>query len=94
LELDNYFMTPNDDGVNDFLLIDGIENVPNNVLNIYNRYGVLVYSKLNYANEFDGKSNRNGAISKASGLSAGVYFYVLTVNDTKEKYQGYLYISQ
>ncbi|WP_422350448.1 gliding motility-associated C-terminal domain-containing protein [Flagellimonas sp.] len=94
LELDNYFMTPNDDGVNDFLLIDGIENVPNNVLNIYNRYGVLVYSKLNYTNEFNGKSNRNGVISKASGLSAGVYFYILTVTDTREKYQGYLYISQ
>ncbi|MCL6275173.1 gliding motility-associated C-terminal domain-containing protein [Muricauda sp. 2012CJ35-5] len=94
LDLDNYFMTPNNDGINDFLLIDGIENVPNNVLNIYNRYGVLVYSKVNYANEFDGKSNRNGAISRGSGLSAGVYFYILTVSDTREKFQGYLYISQ
>ncbi|MEM9649488.1 MAG: gliding motility-associated C-terminal domain-containing protein [Bacteroidota bacterium] len=94
LELDNYFMTPNDDGINDFLLIDGIENVPNNVLNIYNRYGVLVYSKLNYNNEFGGKSNRNGVISRSSGLSAGIYFYILTVSDTREKFQGYLYISQ
>ncbi|MCL6268300.1 gliding motility-associated C-terminal domain-containing protein [Flagellimonas myxillae] len=94
LELDNYFMTPNNDGINDYLLIDGIQNVPNNVLNIYNRYGVLVYSKPNYANEFNGKSNRNGVISRGSGLSAGIYFYVLTVADTREKYQGYLYISQ
>ncbi len=94
LDLDNYFMTPNGDGINDFLLIDGIENFPNNVLNIYNRYGVLVYSKLNYSNEFDGQSNRNGVISRGSGLSAGVYFYTLRVSDTKEKYQGYLYISQ
>lgn len=93
LELDNYFLTPNNDGVNDFLLIDGIENVPNNLLNIYNRYGVLVYSKLNYANGFDGKSNRNSVISRGSGLSSGIYFYVLTVNDTREKFQGYLYIS-
>ena len=93
LELDNYFLTPNGDGVNDFLLIDGIETVPNNLLNIYNRYGVLVYSKLNYANEFNGRSNRNAVISRSSGLSAGVYFYVLTVNDTRQKFQGYLYIS-
>ncbi|MEX0362558.1 MAG: gliding motility-associated C-terminal domain-containing protein [Allomuricauda sp.] len=49
---------------------------------------------MNYTNEFNGKSNRNGVISKASGLSAGVYFYILTVTDTREKYQGYLYISQ
>nr|WP_299385218.1 gliding motility-associated C-terminal domain-containing protein [Allomuricauda sp.] len=94
LDLDNYFMTPNNDGINDFLLIDGIENVPNNMLNIYNRYGVLVYSKVNYANEFDGRSNRNGVISRKSGLSAGVYFYILTVSETREKFQGYLYISQ
>nr|WP_299073229.1 gliding motility-associated C-terminal domain-containing protein [uncultured Allomuricauda sp.] len=93
LELDNYFLTPNGDGVNDFLLIDGIENVPNNLLNIYNRYGILVYSKLNYANEFNGISNSNSVISRDSGLSSGIYFYMLTVNDTKEKFQGYLYIS-
>ncbi|MEO9512750.1 MAG: gliding motility-associated C-terminal domain-containing protein [Flavobacteriaceae bacterium] len=93
LELDNYFLTPNNDGVNDFLLIDGIENVPNNLLNIYNRYGVLVYSKLNYTNDFNGKSNRSSVISRDSGLSSGIYFYILTVNDTKEKFQGYLYIS-
>ncbi|AWX45361.1 hypothetical protein HME9304_02374 [Flagellimonas maritima] len=94
LELDNYFMTPNNDGTNDFLEIDGIENFPNNILNIYNRYGILVYSKLNYNNEFDGKSNQNAAISRNSGLAAGVYFYVLTLTDSKEKFQGYLYLSQ
>ncbi len=93
LDLDNYFLTPNDDGVNDFLLIEGIENTPNNLLNIYNRYGVLVYSKLNYSNEFKGQSNRNTVISRSSGLSAGIYFYTLTVNDTREKFQGYMYIS-
>ncbi len=93
LELDNYFLTPNGDGVNDFLLIDGIENAPNNTLNIYNRYGVLVYSKLNYSNEFNGKSNRNGVIKKDASLSSGVYFYILTVSDTREKFQGYMYIS-
>lgn len=93
LDLDNYFLTPNNDGINDFLLIDGIENTPNNLLNIYNRYGILVYSKLNYSNEFNGQSNRNTVISRSSGLSAGIYFYILTVNDTREKFQGYMYIS-
>ncbi len=93
LELDNYFLTPNGDGINDFLLIDGIENTPNNLLNIYNRYGVMVYSKLNYTNEFNGVSNRNSVLSRDSGLSSGIYFYTLTVNDTRQKFQGYMYIS-
>jgi gliding motility-associated-like protein len=86
-------MTPNNDGMNDLLLIEGIENIPNNILNIYDRYGVLVYSKLNYNNEFNGKSNSNGNIERNKGLASGVYFYVLSLTDTKEKYQGYLYIS-
>ena len=94
LELDNYFLTPNDDGVNDYLIIDGIENAPNNILNIYNRYGVLVYSKLNYANEFKGVSNRNSVVSRDSGLASGIYFYTLTVQDTRQKFQGYMYISE
>ncbi len=94
LELDNYFLTPNGDGINDNLVIDGIENIPNNILNIYNRYGVLVYSKLNYRNEFKGISNRNSVISKDSGLSSGIYFYTLTVQDTRQKFQGYMYISE
>lgn len=93
LDLDNYFMTPNGDGINDFLVIDGIENFPNNTLNIYNRYGIRVYSKMNYNNEFNGKSNRNSVISRDSGLSAGIYFYILTVDDLRQKHQGYLYIS-
>ncbi|WP_190811409.1 gliding motility-associated C-terminal domain-containing protein [Flagellimonas sp. S3867] len=94
LELDNYFLTPNNDGINDFLVIDGIENLPNNLLNIYNRYGVLVYSKLNYANEFNGVSNRNLVISRDTGLSSGIYFYTLTVVELRQKFQGYLYISE
>lgn len=94
LELDNYFLTPNGDGINDFLVIDGIENLPNNLLNIYNRYGVLVYSKLNYANEFNGVSNRNLVISRDTGLSSGIYFYTLTVVELRQKFQGYLYISE
>ena len=40
IELDNYYMTPNGDGQNDVLTIEGIENSPNNSLQIFNRYGV------------------------------------------------------
>jgi len=93
IELDNYFMTPNNDGTNDFLVIDGLENSPNNVLNIYNRYGVLVYSKTNYQNEFDGTSNRKRAIARDAKLESGIYFYIITLIDLRLKHQGYLYIA-
>ncbi|MDE3743625.1 gliding motility-associated C-terminal domain-containing protein [Maribacter polysaccharolyticus] len=93
LELDNYYMTPNGDGKNDYLVLDGLEASPNNSLQIFNRYGVLVYSKENYQNEFNGVSNRNSVISRDSGLATGIYFYIITMHDLKKRHQGYLYLS-
>lgn len=93
IDLDNYFMTPNGDGANDLLVLDGIENSPNNVLEIFNRYGVLVYSQANYQNDFDGQSNRESVIKRGTGLASGIYFYILTMHDLRQKHQGYLYIS-
>jgi gliding motility-associated-like protein len=93
IELDNYYMTPNGDGQNDVLTIEGIENSPNNSLQIFNRYGVLVYSMDNYDGQFNGYSNMENAIQRNSGLESGIYFYIITLNDLRRKHQGYLYIS-
>ncbi|MGB5668150.1 MAG: gliding motility-associated C-terminal domain-containing protein, partial [Maribacter sp.] len=93
LELDNYFLTPNGDGQNDLLVLDGIEKSPSNSIQIFNRYGVMVYSKTNYQNDFNGVSNRNSVINKGSGLDSGIYFYIVTLNDLRQKHQGYMYIS-
>ncbi|MCW5517614.1 gliding motility-associated C-terminal domain-containing protein [Muriicola sp. Z0-33] len=93
LELDNYYMTPNGDGQNDVLVIDGVERSNSNSLQIFNRYGVLVYTKKNYSNDFDGHSNRDNAIKRSSGLESGIYFYIITFNDLQQKHQGYVYIS-
>ncbi|NNE01589.1 MAG: gliding motility-associated C-terminal domain-containing protein, partial [Eudoraea sp.] len=93
IDLDNYFMTPNGDGQNDILELDGVEESPNNLLQIFDRYGVLVYSKNNYQNEFNGRSNRETVVTRDSGLPSGIYFYIITMNDLRQKHQGYLYIS-
>ncbi len=93
VELDNYFMTPNGDGTNDILELEGIAQSPNNLLEIFDRYGVLVYSKTNYRNEFNGQSNRESALTRGKGLASGIYFYILTMHDLRQKHQGYLYIS-
>jgi gliding motility-associated-like protein len=93
MELDNYFMTPNGDGTNDMLVLEGIENSPNNLLEIFDRYGVLVFSKANYQNNFNGMSNRKTVIERGTGLASGIYFYIITMHDLRQKHQGYLYIS-
>jgi len=93
LELDNYFVSPNGDGKNDYLVLDGIENSPNNEIQIFDRYGKMVYSKLYYKNEFNGISNRGAVINRSSGLPSGVYFYIITFLDIRQRHQGYLYLT-
>ncbi len=93
IELANYFMTPDGDGRNDLLILDGMEKSPRNNLQIFDRYGVLVYSKDNYNNDFNGTSNRQQVVQRGKGLDNGIYFYVIALYDLRQKHQGYLYIS-
>ena len=68
-------VSPNGDGINDFLIIDGIQAYPNNKLMIMNRNGQLVYEANGYNNSskiFDGHSNKNGQMQLP-----GTYFYQL-----------------
>lgn len=64
--------SPNNDGVNDFFEIDGIEGYPQNSLRIFNRYGNLVYSASPYRNDWNGINSING-----KPLPDGAYFYLL-----------------
>ncbi|MBT8449220.1 MAG: gliding motility-associated C-terminal domain-containing protein, partial [Gammaproteobacteria bacterium] len=43
LTLDNYYISPNGDGINDFLQIPELEQSPNNRLEIYDRRGLKVF---------------------------------------------------
>ena len=67
-------ITPNGDGKNDVLKIDGIERYPNNELVIFNRWGDILYRAKPYLNDWQGV-NQNGA-----ELAEGTYYYVLRLN--------------
>ena len=94
IALDSYLITPNNDGINDFFNLDAIQSSPNNHLDIYNRWGRLVYSEENYRNSFDGTSNVNFTIAKDNKLPDGVYFYVIDLFDLDILHQGYLYLNK
>lgn len=94
-------ITPNNDGINDFLLIKGIETYPKNQLEIYNRWGRLVWKGKNYNNKdnlFNGKNNVGAIYGNGDFLPSGTYYYVLKYkNDRKnneEKIINYLYINK
>lgn len=64
--------TPNGDGTNDNWYIQCIELYPDNEVEIYNRWGQLVYSKSSYSGDWDG--NYQG-----SPLPDAAYFYILKI---------------
>lgn len=78
-------ITPNGDGLNDKFHIDGIQNYPDNLLIVVNRWGSEVYRKKNYTGDWDG--TYDGSI-----LPTGVYFYILTVKGTSKVKQGAIHI--
>jgi len=82
-------VSPNGDGINDYLYIEGITNYPDNKVIIFNRNAVLVWEGISYDNgshRFDGHSNLTGALQQA-----GTYFYKITytVNGEKKEKIGY-----
>ena len=87
LKIPNAF-SPNGDGINDFFVIQGIEEYPNNELFIYNRWGELVYYKTNYDNTWNGESNTKTPFGKK--LTEGTYFYVFRTGKEGESYSGFV----
>ena len=106
IEIHNAF-SPNGDGINEQFVIDNIDDTncyPDNTVEIYNRWGVLVYETTGYNNTskaFKGISQGRTTISQSSGLPSGTYFYILnyTSFDGNGKIQtnkknGYLYLTR
>ncbi len=87
-------ITPDGDGVNDFLVIKGIDKFPENELIIFNRWGNEVYREIGYSNQWDGFMNVGKGL-EGTQLPTGTYFYVL---DTKDKIvgvlKGYIYLQR
>lgn len=95
LSLDNYFVSVNGDGINDAFFIPELEDSPNNLVQIYDRYGLKVFEKANYTNEFVGVANVGDFIfNKEDGLPVGVYFYTVYMADLDLNYQGFLYLAR
>jgi gliding motility-associated-like protein len=74
--------SPNEDGVNDRFVIEGLDKYDNHRIEVYNRWGVLVYRSTNYMNDWDG--TWDGKV-----LPDGTYFYYIALSDGSS-YVGYV----
>ena len=70
--------TPNGDGVNDFFKVALAEEGAID-LTIFDRYGKQVFSRKNYDNRWD-----------AANLESGTYYYVITAQQSKKTYKGWV----
>ena len=95
--------SPNGDALNQYFSIENIENTEcytSNTVEIYNRWGVLVYEVENYNNNdrrFEGISEGRATLNKNAELPTGTYFYIInytTPEGNVENKSGYLYLTR
>lgn len=77
-------ISPNGDGYNDFWEIEDIDRYPDAVIEVYNRWGSLLFSATGdsyNSNKWDG--THNGEI-----LSVGTYYYIINLNNDSDPQSG------
>jgi gliding motility-associated-like protein len=67
-------ISPNADGDNDEWMLDGIELFPNCVVEVYNRWGELLFQSVGYKERWKGTYN-------GKELPVGTYYYVIDLKD-------------
>ena len=78
-------ISPNGDGDNEFFDLHLLDV---KALSIFNRYGVKVYFKSNYRNEWHGETN------SGKQLPDGTYYYAIELNSNSEAKTGWIYINR
>ncbi len=94
------FVSVDNDSLNEFLFIDGIQKYPSNNVQIFNRWGTLVHETDGYNNIdriFSGQSEGKLTVNGNSNLPEGTYFYILKyfkpISGIQIEKTGYLYLT-
>jgi gliding motility-associated-like protein len=82
-------LTPNDDGVNDYWKIKGIELFPDNKVVIMDRWGEIIAEFEHY----DNASNHWAGLDKEGNMVPnGTYYYFLTISGYGGFYKGWVFL--
>ncbi len=73
--------TPNNDGINDVWNIKYLESYPDVAIEVFNRYGNIIYSTIGYTIPWNGKFN-------GADLPVGTYFYVINPKNGRKTLSG------
>ena len=75
--------TPNNDGINDTWVIEHLADYPNVRVQVFNRYGQIVYENKGYSKPWDGTAN-------GKSLPFGTYYYVIEPGNGRKPVTGYV----
>jgi gliding motility-associated-like protein len=75
--------SPNGDGINDRWEIKYLESYPGATVEIYNRYGQLVFQSSGYSKSWDGTY-------KGNPLPAGTYYYIINPKNGRKQMAGFV----
>jgi len=79
-EIPNAF-SPNGDGINDTWNIKYLESYPGATVEVYNRYGQIIYRSLGYSKPWDGRVS-------GAALPIGTYYYIINPKNNKPQMTG------
>jgi gliding motility-associated-like protein len=74
--------SPNGDGVNDTWVIELLDTYPGCEIDVFNRYGQVVYHAIGYKRPWDGKMNGK------DDLPVGTYYYVIQPKNKRPPIKG------
>lgn len=75
--------SPNGDGIHDKWEIKYLESYPGATVEIYNRYGQLLFKSVGYSKPWDGTF-------KGSPLPAGTYYYIINPKNGRQQMAGFV----
>ncbi len=84
--------SPNNDGINDSFVIDGLDDFPGSQINVFNEQGVRVFFSSAYKNNWEGTSNVG--LLKGHALPEGKYYYVLEIKQNTIKQTGFIILKR
>jgi len=77
--------TPNGDGINDLWKIENLSLYPDQHVQVFNRYGQVVFDSKNYTDAWDGTV-------KGKPLPSGTYYYIIDLGGDRKTKKGYVTI--
>ena len=86
--------SPDNDGVNENWIIDGLGKFPDHMLTIYSRWETIVLKEAPYKNDWNGELRASYSNSNEQNLPEGTYFYILDLGNGQPPLKGFIYLKR